>query len=107
MPAPGELYDGSYVNQPDVDLADPAWNTSGVPWHTLYYEGNYPRLRQVRPSGIRATCSTTRSRCGCRADRGPAWRAQPARHAGSGLRWSLGRVPRNRLNATLSAKALA
>ncbi len=27
--------DGSYINYPDVDLADPAWNTSGVPWQTL------------------------------------------------------------------------
>jgi hypothetical protein len=25
-----------------TDLADPAWNTSGVPWHTLYYGANYP-----------------------------------------------------------------
>ncbi|AUI61591.1 FAD-binding oxidoreductase [Amycolatopsis sp. BJA-103] len=40
--------DGSYINYPDVDLADPAWNTSGVPWQTLYYQGNYPRLRQVK-----------------------------------------------------------
>ncbi|OLZ53824.1 FAD-linked oxidase [Amycolatopsis coloradensis] len=40
--------DGSYINYPDVDLADPAWNTSGVPWSTLYYQGNYPRLRRVK-----------------------------------------------------------
>jgi len=39
---------GSYVNYPDTDLADPAWNTSGVPWHTLYYGANYPRLRRVK-----------------------------------------------------------
>lgn len=40
--------DGSYINYPDVDLANPAWNTSGVPWSTLYYQGNYPRLRRVK-----------------------------------------------------------
>ena len=31
-----------------LDLADPAWNTSGVPWQTIYYQGNYPRLQQVK-----------------------------------------------------------
>jgi hypothetical protein len=39
---------GSYINVPDVDLADPRWNTSGVPWHDLYWGGNYPRLQQVK-----------------------------------------------------------
>jgi FAD/FMN-containing dehydrogenase len=36
------------INHPDVDLADPEWNTSGVPWHTLYYKDNYPRLQQIK-----------------------------------------------------------
>jgi len=45
---PGEAYDGALINHPDTDLADPALNTSGVPWHTLYYKGNYPRLQQVK-----------------------------------------------------------
>ncbi|WP_232247374.1 BBE domain-containing protein [Kitasatospora azatica] len=48
VPVPGEVSDGSYVNYPDVDLADPSWNTSGVPWHTLYYKDNYPRLQRVK-----------------------------------------------------------
>lgn len=48
VPVPGEVYDGCYINYPDADLADPAWNTSGVPWHTLYYKENYDRLRQVK-----------------------------------------------------------
>jgi aclacinomycin oxidase len=48
VPVPGEVSDGSYINYPDADLADPAWNTSGVPWSTLYYKDNYPRLRQVK-----------------------------------------------------------
>ncbi|MCP2170203.1 FAD-dependent oxidoreductase [Goodfellowiella coeruleoviolacea] len=48
VPVPGAGSDGSYINYPDADLADPAWNSSGVPWHTLYYKDNYPRLQQVK-----------------------------------------------------------
>jgi aclacinomycin oxidase len=48
VPVPNEYNDGSYINYPDADLADPAWNTSGVPWTTLYYKENYPRLQQVK-----------------------------------------------------------
>ncbi|MET7427270.1 FAD-binding oxidoreductase [Dactylosporangium sp. NPDC005555] len=40
--------DGAYVNYPDNDLADPAINRSGVPWSTLYYKGNYPRLQRIK-----------------------------------------------------------
>ena len=48
VPVPGEVSDGSYINYPDIDLADPEWNTSGVPWSTLYYKDNYPRLQQIK-----------------------------------------------------------
>jgi aclacinomycin oxidase len=48
VPVPGEACDGAMINHPDVDLADPGWNTSGVPWHTLYYKDNYPRLQKVK-----------------------------------------------------------
>ncbi|HEY3556597.1 MAG TPA: FAD-binding protein [Kribbella sp.] len=48
VPAPNATNAGSYINYPDVDLADPAYNKSGVPWHDLYYLGNYPRLQQVK-----------------------------------------------------------
>ncbi|MFL5576740.1 MAG: BBE domain-containing protein [Gemmatimonadaceae bacterium] len=48
VPVPGERCDGAFINHPDVDLADPALNTSGVPWHTLYYKANYPRLQRVK-----------------------------------------------------------
>ncbi|GAA2905294.1 BBE domain-containing protein [Streptosporangium fragile] len=48
VPAPGPANAGAYINYPDVDLADPRWNTSGVPWHTLYYGGNYPALRRAK-----------------------------------------------------------
>jgi aclacinomycin oxidase len=48
VPVPGDAYDGTFINHPDVDLADPALNTSGVPWHTLYYNENYPRLQQIK-----------------------------------------------------------
>jgi FAD/FMN-containing dehydrogenase len=48
VPAPGDAYDGALINHPDTDLADPDLNTSGVPWHALYYQGNYPRLQRVK-----------------------------------------------------------
>ncbi|RSM86579.1 FAD-binding oxidoreductase [Kibdelosporangium aridum] len=48
VPVPNEVNGGSYINYPDIDLADPAWNTSGVPWSTLYYKGNYPRLQRIK-----------------------------------------------------------
>jgi FAD/FMN-containing dehydrogenase len=48
VPAPGERYDGAMINHPDVDLADPDWNTSRTPWYRLYYKDNYPRLQRVK-----------------------------------------------------------
>ncbi|MEY2935556.1 MAG: hypothetical protein RL033_6305 [Pseudomonadota bacterium] len=48
VPVPGAAYDGCFINHPDTDLIDPALNTSGVPWHTLYYQGNYPRLQRIK-----------------------------------------------------------
>jgi hypothetical protein len=48
VPLSGEAYDGTLINHPDIDVADVAWNTSGAPWHTLYYQGNYRRLQQVK-----------------------------------------------------------
>jgi FAD/FMN-containing dehydrogenase len=55
-PVPGDQADGCYVNNPDPDITDPAFNRSGVPWHTLYYKGNYPRLQRVKaaydPRGV-------------------------------------------------------
>jgi FAD/FMN-containing dehydrogenase len=38
-PVPDGVMDGCYVNYPDVDLSD---------WQHLYYQGNYPRLQQVK-----------------------------------------------------------
>lgn len=48
VPVPGDSYDGGFINHPDTDFADLSLNTSGVPWHTLYYNANYPRLQQVK-----------------------------------------------------------
>lgn len=48
VPIPDASTDGSYINYPDVDLADPRWNTSGVPWHSLYFKENYSRLQQMK-----------------------------------------------------------
>jgi aclacinomycin oxidase len=56
VPVPNGQADGSYINWPDCDLADPDLNTSGVPWSTLYYGANYPKLREVKtrwdPRGV-------------------------------------------------------
>ena len=48
VPVPGDAYDGALINHPDTDLADPVLNTSGVPWHTIYYKDNYPRLQRIK-----------------------------------------------------------
>ncbi|MEV4108856.1 FAD-binding protein [Nonomuraea sp. NPDC049695] len=47
-PVPGDQADGCYINNPDPDITDPAFNRSGVPWQTLYYKGNYAKLQQVK-----------------------------------------------------------
>jgi len=56
VPVPGENTDGCFVNYPDVDLGDPDWNTSDVPWSSLYYKGNYQRLQEIKrrydPRGV-------------------------------------------------------
>lgn len=49
VPVPGRsTAAGAYINYPDVDLADPRWNTSRVPWHWLYYRDNYARLQRTK-----------------------------------------------------------
>lgn len=48
VPVPNDTTDGCYINYPDVDVASPHFNRSGVPWHKLYYKDNYPRLQQVK-----------------------------------------------------------
>ncbi|MEV5551986.1 FAD-binding oxidoreductase [Streptomyces sp. NPDC052309] len=48
VPRTGGVNDGCYINYADADLADPALNTSGVPWHQLYFKDNYPRLQRVK-----------------------------------------------------------
>ena len=65
VPVPGAAYDGAFIRMnPDVDLTDPALNTSGVPWHTLYCKENYPPLQRIKASGIHAICSGMRCRFG-------------------------------------------
>jgi aclacinomycin oxidase len=48
VPVPGDAYAGALINHPDTDVADPALNTSGVAWPTLYYRANYARLQRVK-----------------------------------------------------------
>ncbi|MDJ0464458.1 FAD-binding oxidoreductase [Streptomyces sp. H27-C3] len=47
-PVPNASTDGCYVNYPDIDITDPAQNTSGVRWSTLYYKNHYARLQQIK-----------------------------------------------------------
>jgi hypothetical protein len=47
-PVPNSVTDGCYINYPDVDITDSKQNTSGVPWFTLYYKDNYPRLQRIK-----------------------------------------------------------
>ncbi|WP_223830472.1 BBE domain-containing protein [Nocardiopsis quinghaiensis] len=48
VPEPGERMDGCYINYADNDIADDDYNTSGIPWHYLYYKDNYARLQEVK-----------------------------------------------------------
>ncbi|MEJ2858933.1 MULTISPECIES: FAD-binding oxidoreductase [unclassified Saccharothrix] len=48
VPVPNDVTDGCYVNYADIDLDDPALNTSGVSSQVLYHKENYPRLQQVK-----------------------------------------------------------
>lgn len=48
VPVPDGTNAGSYIGYPDVDLADPTWNRSGVDWSHLYYLDNSSRLARVK-----------------------------------------------------------
>ncbi|ONI92541.1 FAD-linked oxidase [Saccharothrix sp. ALI-22-I] len=48
VPRSNDVTDGAFINYCDADLADPAINVSGTPWHDLYYGANYPRLQRVK-----------------------------------------------------------
>jgi hypothetical protein len=48
VPVPGESSGGCIIAHPDNDMRDPAWNKSGIPWYTFYYQDNYPRLQEVK-----------------------------------------------------------
>ena len=48
VPVPGDAYDGTFINHPDPDLLDPALNTSGVPWSTLYFQAAHPKLQRIK-----------------------------------------------------------
>ncbi|MEU3898128.1 FAD-binding protein [Streptomyces sp. NPDC045251] len=68
VPAPGRVTDGCFVNYADVDLSDPDHNKSGVPWHTLYYKDNYPRLQRAKaawdPRGVLRHAQSVEPRAG-------------------------------------------
>ncbi|GLZ36589.1 FAD-binding protein [Actinokineospora sp. NBRC 105648] len=48
VPVANEQTSGCFVNYCDTDISEQAHNTSGVPWHTLYWGENYPRLQQTK-----------------------------------------------------------
>nr|MDT0662557.1 FAD-dependent oxidoreductase [Micromonospora sp. DSM 115978] len=48
VPVPNEVTDGCFINYADVDISDPAQNTSEAAWHDLYWKQNYPRLQRIK-----------------------------------------------------------
>jgi hypothetical protein len=48
VPVPGDVDGGCFISFPDNDMADPDWNTSGIPWSRLFYRENYSRLQRVK-----------------------------------------------------------
>ncbi|MFC9970919.1 BBE domain-containing protein [Spirillospora sp. NPDC127200] len=48
VPVIGDATDGCYINYCDVDLSDPAQNSSDQLWSELYYKDAYPRLQRVK-----------------------------------------------------------
>ncbi|WP_240667654.1 BBE domain-containing protein [Streptomyces luteoverticillatus] len=44
VPVPNDVTNGCYVNYPDTDLDDPAYNSSGLSAHQLYYAANLEAL---------------------------------------------------------------
>ncbi|MEV4435802.1 FAD-binding oxidoreductase [Streptomyces sp. NPDC049585] len=48
VPLSNGITDGAYVNYPDTDLDDPAYNTSGTLAHRLYYGDNYEALVEAK-----------------------------------------------------------
>ncbi|MCW5253293.1 FAD-binding oxidoreductase [Streptomyces sp. SHP 1-2] len=48
VPAPDRQTSGCFVNYCDIDLSDAQYNSSPVPWHDLYWGGNYPRLQRTK-----------------------------------------------------------
>lgn len=48
VPVSNTQTSGCFVNYCDIDLNSPQYNSSPVPWHDLYWRGNYPHLQQVK-----------------------------------------------------------
>ena len=48
VPVPNQQTGGCIIAHPDNDIADPDWNKSGLPWHTFYYQDNYPSLQKIK-----------------------------------------------------------
>ncbi|XVS67524.1 FAD-binding oxidoreductase [Actinosynnema sp. CA-299493] len=66
VPAVGGVTDGCFINYSDADIADPAINTSGTPWHELYFKDGYPRLQRAKatydPLGLFSHALAVRAR---------------------------------------------
>ncbi|GAA2826043.1 FAD-binding oxidoreductase [Crossiella cryophila] len=48
VPVLNEVTDGCFINYADIDISDPAWNRSTVPWTELYFKGSYRRLQLAK-----------------------------------------------------------
>jgi FAD binding domain/Berberine and berberine like len=47
-PVPNDQTDGLHPNWPDLDMVDPAWNSSGMSVQQLLHKENYPKLQRIK-----------------------------------------------------------
>jgi hypothetical protein len=59
VPVPAEVSSGASINHPDIDLADPEWNASGVPGTPCTTGATTPDSSRSKPAGIPSIFSTT------------------------------------------------
>ncbi len=48
VPGIDGVNDGAILNYADTDHADPTLNSSGIPWHELFFKSGYQKLQQIK-----------------------------------------------------------